>query len=133
MLLSKHSNAELRELFERATQTQTQEEIDRQFGKPPYPFLGGRSGPAPRYADFVVQFKDERGLQYQYIENNTLCAVRIPIALRRAQPTVDWPWPGSTISLSSVTSNDTFSVRVVSLQKNTTRSSTAFIEFNDIV
>jgi hypothetical protein len=129
MLLSRHSNAELRVLFEQATRTQTQEQIDRQFGKPPYPFLGGRSGPAPRYADFVVQYRDQHGLQYQYIEDNTLLAVRIPIALRRAH-TVEWPWPGSTVVLQSVTSDDSFPIRVVSLQKNSTRSSTAYIEFN---
>lgn len=133
MLLSRHSNAELRELFDQATRTESAEKLEQLFGKPPYPFFGVRSGPEPRYSDFVPQYEDAAGRQYRLIEDGAFLAIRIPIKLRRANPAIDWPQELSTLTLKPVEAGlEEFSVRVVSFQQNRTRHSTAKIEFSRI-
>lgn len=91
------------------------ERLVRLFGKPPYEFLGQTPGrDYQRYEDFVPQYVDDAGRQYQRTDDADRLYVRIPLALTRArrygaaygryEDQVGFPRPGEQIALRPVQS-----------------------------
>ena len=127
-LLKRFSNSELREVFEEALlRADTNAKLQHNFGQPPYHFLEGRTGPVARYRDFQPKYVDRLGRQYSELEEGQL-GVRIPIAVRRENPTVEFPQDGETLRLISLSKFAIREVYVISLQINPTRRSTAWLE-----
>jgi hypothetical protein len=74
-------------------------------------------------------YVDRLGRQYTKLEEGEL-GVRIPIALRRANPDIEFPQAGETVRLISLRKYAIREVFVVSLQINATRRATAWIEIS---
>jgi hypothetical protein len=102
----------------------TIDDIIERFGQPPYYFLEGLP---PPYAKFTPQYTDSIGREYQELDDSQL-ACRIPIALRRRSPTVEFPLAGAQIELKSKTDRRT--VRVVSVWLSEGRRATAALQIS---
>lgn len=86
-------------------------EVDfiKRYGKPPYEFLG-EAGERnyPNYSDFVAQYVDDEGREYQRTESEDHMFVRIPIRLTRRpndatyEDYVGFPAVGDVLNLSGV-------------------------------
>ena len=130
-LLKLHNNVTLRELFNAALERGASvEELDRDFGTPPFHFFGPRTGPVAPYHAFRVTYADREGRQYSDLEPGTV-GVRIPIAIRRKNPAIQFPQPGETIRIVHLKNSSIRQFYVVSTQLNKTRSATAWLEISE--
>jgi hypothetical protein len=130
-LLKIHPNSVLQELYQEALSrgASAQEMLDN-FGKPPFHFLGPRTGPVRRYNDFEPKYVDREGREYSPLEDDDKMGVRIPIAVRRKNPMIQFPQPGETVHILKLTSQRVLELYVVSLHVNKTRTSTAWLEIS---
>lgn len=128
-LLKHHTNSELQTLFQDALIRGTSDErMTEMFGRPPYHFIGPRTGPVPRYKDFQPEFVDREGREYIQLEEPNTMGARIPIAVRRHNPIIEFPQPGEIVSILRLQNGTVHKVYIVSLQINKTRSATAWLE-----
>lgn len=112
------TNPELRAEFDSLTAA----EIIERFGTPPYYFLDGLP---PPYSKFTVEYTDSESRQYQNLDVGQI-ACRIPIAVRRRSPQIEFPLAGSTVVLRSKSGQKT--VRVVSVWLSEGRRATAALQ-----
>lgn len=131
LILQGYNNKELRQLLDAVLQQNpSQEELDRLFGKQPYYFTGPDTGPVAPYHLFVETHEDEQGRLYNQPEGDddpAVFGVKIPIAVRRRNPSIIFPQPMETITLVEKKTKQLVKITVESVSINETRVSTAWI------
>jgi len=127
-LLKKHTAAELLELLRqhRDEALEDDEQLDALFGRAPYWF---EERIAPRYGEFVVQWRDAQRREYMQLWEGAL-GVRLPI-VRNRDHELEFPRERQTLRLVQRGGGHVRDIEVRTVQLSEGRTSTGWIEYSE--